>query len=399
VICSTTSGSSCTGEEDDRVAVLGDSGLPRDDGRRDALHHRDRVRRKITEQLRDRIGEEDIVAAGPDKRIRVPIKGTRRWRFILDRGLEEGVGGGQGEPGDIIGPPGGQAPGAGGAGLEPGEELYEVWLDMDDVEAMLFSELELPRLKPKQQASAQETETVFDDIARHGPRIDKKATLRENLARNARRGRTRLGGIEKPDMRFVSYRERPQPRHKAVSFLAMDVSGSMDADRKRMARLFFYWCVQFLRRRYDQTEIVFVAHTTEAREVTEDEFFHRAESGGTKVSSAFEEIERIQRARFPADDWNIYVLHVSDGDNFTADNPHTLELIERLTRVCALVGYLQVYPHGAVWDRHGHKLLSFYEQHAGALAGFVFAEAEDERELWPALKKFFAKDDVEAAVR
>jgi hypothetical protein len=184
-----------------------------------------------------------------------------------------------------------------------------------------------------------------------------------------------------------------------VIFLAMDVSGSMDAHRKRMARLFFYWCVQFLRRRYDQTEIIFVAHTTEAREVTEEEFFNRAESGGTKVSSAFEEIEHIQRERFPAEDWNVYVLHVSDGDNFTADNPRTLELIERLTRVCALVGYLQVDPPVGSWGRPGRKLSSFYEDHAGGLSGFVFAEAEDERELWPALKKFFAKDDVEAAVR
>jgi sporulation protein YhbH len=381
------------------MAVLGDSGLPRDQGRRDALHHRERMRRKITEQLRERIGEEDIIAAGPEKRIRVPIKGTRRWQFILDRGLEQGVGGGDGEPGDIIGPAGGQPPGAGEAGLEPGEELYEVWLDMDDVEEMLFSELALPRLKPKQQANAQSTEVVFDDLARQGPRIDKKATLRENLARNARRGRTRLGGIEKPDMRFLSYRERLLPRHKAVIFLAMDVSGSMDAGRKRMARLFFYWCVQFLRRRYDQTEIVFVAHTTEAREVTEEEFFNRAESGGTRVSSAFEVVERIQRERFPAEDWNIYVLHVSDGDNFAADNARALELIERLTPICALVGYLEVDPHAGSWSHPGHKLSRFYEQSAGDLPGFAFAEAEDERELWPALKKFFAKDDVEAAVR
>jgi hypothetical protein len=381
------------------MAVLGDSGLPRDQGRRDALHHRERMRRKITEQLRERIGEEDIIAAGPEKRIRVPIKGTRRWQFILDRGLEQGVGGGDGEPGDIIGPPGGQPPGAGEAGLEPGEELYEVWLDMDDVEEMLFSELALPRLKPKQQANAQSTEVVFDDLARQGPRIDKKATLRENLARNARRGRTRLGGIEKPDMRFLSYRERLLPRHKAVIFLAMDVSGSMDAGRKRMARLFFYWCVQFLRRRYDQTEIVFVAHTTEAREVTEEEFFNRAEAGGTRVSSAFEVIERIQRERFPAEDWNIYVLHVSDGDNFAADNARALQLIERLTPICALVGYLEVDPHAGSWSHPGHKLSRFYEQSAGDLPGFAFAEAEDERELWPALKKFFAKDDVEAAVR
>ena len=383
------------------MAVVGDLGLPRDEGRRDALHHRERVRRKITEQLRERIGEEDIIAAGPEKRIRVPVKGTRRWRFILDRELEQGVGEGEGEPGEVLGQPGEQLPAAGEAGLEPGEELYEVWLDMEDVEELLFSELELPRLKPKQQAAAQATDVVFDDLARHGPRIDKKATLRETLARNARRGRARLGGIEKADLRFLSYRERPQPRHKAVIFLAMDVSGSMDADRKRIARLFFYWCVQFLRRRYEQTEIVFIAHTTEAREVTEEEFFGRAQSGGTRVSSAFEEIERIQRERFPSEDWNVYVLHVSDGDNFTADNPPTLELVERLTRVSALVGYLEVDPSGfsARWSGTAHKLSSFYEEHAGGLDGFVFANASDDRELWPALKKFFAKEGVEAAVR
>lgn len=383
------------------MAVVGDSGLPRDEGRRDALHHRERLRRKITEQLRERIGEEDIIAAGPEKRIRVPLKGTRRWRFILDRELEQGVGEGEGEPGEVIGQPGKQPSVPGEAGLEPGEELYEVWLDMEDVEEFLFSELELPRLKPKQEGGAHTTKVVFDDLARQGPRIDKKATLRETLARNARRGRTGLGGIEKGDLRFLSYRERPQPRHKAVIFLAMDVSGSMDADRKRMARLFFYWCVQFLRRRYDQTEIVFIAHTTEAREVTEEEFFGRAESGGTRVSSAFEEIERIQRERFPSEDWNVYVVHVSDGDNFTADNPHTLELIERLTRACALVGYLQVDPsgRGARWGGAGYKLSSFYEEHAGGLDGFVFAEASDDRGLWPALKKFFAKEEVEAAVR
>jgi sporulation protein YhbH len=377
------------------MAIVGSSGLPHDAGRRDALHHRERLRRKIAEELKERIGEEEIIASGPEKKVRVPIKGTKRWRFILDRGQGgDGVGQGDAQPGDILGPRGGD-PRAGQAGTEPGEEIYEVWLDMEDIEELLFSELELPRLKPKSAARIEATETVFDDIARQGPQIDKKATMRENLARNAKRGRMRLGGIEKSDVRYLSYRERPKPHSKAVIFLAMDVSGSMDARRKRLARLFFYWCVQFLRRRYEQTEIVFVAHTTEARVVTEHEFFNRMESGGTMVSSAFEVIQRVQQERFPASDWNVYALHVSDGDNFAADNQRTLELVRQLTQLCALVGYLQV----STFDRGPHKLSAFYAREADSLDGFVFAEAEEDRQLWPALKTFFARERVEEAVR
>src|SRR5437763_9199240 len=108
---------------------------------------------------------------------------------------------------------------------------------MEDVEALLFSELALPRLKPKAAAHVSTPEAVYNDIARKGPQLDKKATLRENLLRNAKQGHLTLGGIEKPDLRYLSYRELPKPWTKAVVFLAMDVSGSMDADRKRMARL------------------------------------------------------------------------------------------------------------------------------------------------------------------
>jgi sporulation protein YhbH len=375
------------------MAVVGDSGLPHDAGRRDALHHRERLRKKITEQLKQRIGEEDIVAAGPDKRLRVPVKGTKRWQFILDRGKSGGVGQGDGEPGDVLGPPGDGEPAE--AGTEPGEELYEVWLDMEDVEELLFSELQLPRLRPRASADAEATRTVYDDIARKGPQLDKKATLRENLLRNAKMGHPALGGIEKPDLRYLSYRELPKPRHKAVIFLAMDVSGSMDAGRKRIARLFFYWCVQFLRRRYDEAEVVFIGHTTEAWELSETEFFGRVESGGTRVSSAYELVGRIQRERFPPHEWNAYVLHTSDGDNFTADNQLTLELIERLALDCSLVGYLEV---DASVAGAAHKLSAFFGRAAGDVPGFVWATAADDRELWPALKRFFARDEVTEAV-
>src|SRR5919198_1199167 len=357
------------------MTVVDDGALPREEGKRDALHHRDRVRRKLVEQLKQRIGEEDIVAAGPEKKLRVPVKGTRQWRFIFDRGKG--------------------AKGVGQAGTEPGEEIYEVWLDMQDVEEMLFSELQLPRLKPKQAADISEPEVVYNDIARVGPQVDKKATLRANLARNALRGRARVGDVDRDDLRYLSYREQPRPRHRAVVFCVMDISASMTTDRKRKARLFFYWCVKFLRRRYEQTEIVFVGHTTDAWEMNESEFFGRVESGGTKVSSAYELVADIQRHRFPAHEWNAYVLHTSDGDNFTADNQRTLELVEQLVGDCALVGYLEVDP--ATYSPQ-HKLSAFFAERAAGLPGFVSATATDDRELWPALKRFFAKDDVHEAV-
>src|SRR5579863_4356292 len=103
------------------MTVVGESGLPHDAGRRDALHHRERLRKKITEQLKERIGEEDIIASGPEKKIRVPVKGTKRWQFILDRGRSDGVGQGEGKPGDVL--QSGGMPSEGEAGTEPGEEL------------------------------------------------------------------------------------------------------------------------------------------------------------------------------------------------------------------------------------------------------------------------------------
>jgi uncharacterized sporulation protein YeaH/YhbH (DUF444 family) len=113
------------------------------------------------------------------------------------------------------------------------------------------------------------------------------------------------------------------------------------------------------------------------------------------VSSAYELVARIQRDRFPAHEWNAYVLHTSDGDNFTADNQLTLELIERLARDCSLVGYLEV---DGPAQTSAHKLSGFFERSAGDIPGFVWATAADDRELWPALKRFFARDEVIEAV-
>jgi uncharacterized protein len=363
------------------MAVAQGTGLPEDSGRRDAQHNRARVRRQIEEALRERIGEEDIIAAGPEKRIRVPIRSDRRYRFILDRGRQGGD----------------AAAGGPAAGTDPGEELYEVWLDMEEVEATLFESLDLPRLKPKREVAAETSDVVFDDIERHGPLLDKKATLRENLRRAARLGADDVDW-DRDDLRYLTWDEEPRRATKAVVFLMMDVSGSMSAEHKRIARLFFYWTVRFLRHRYTYVELRFVAHATTARDVTEQEFFNRVESGGTLVSSAYEHARRVQREEYPTSDWNVYVLHASDGENFFPDNERVIELVGALMEVCALVGYLQITtrPPGQFAGGGQGRLAAQLARRP--VDGLVIAEVFDDHDIWPAIKRFFARDDVEAAV-
>jgi uncharacterized protein len=355
------------------MTVTKPAGLPQRRGEKDAHHYKQRVRRQITEHLKKKIGEEDIITG--EGKIRVPVKGTKRYRFILDRGLRGGPGGGQG----------------GQPGLGPGEEMYEVWLDMEEVEEMLFQELDLPRLKPKKEEISTE-DYKFDSYAVKGPQVDKRATLRRRLKRTATQGNPSVGGFDNDDLRYISYHDKPHPRSKAVIFLMMDQSGSMMKEHKRIARLFFYWTVQFLRKRYDAVEIRFIGHTTEAKEVTEHEFFNRVESGGTMVSSAYRLAQQLQQDYFPQNDWNIYVLHASDGDNWSLDNKECFKAISELCRIASLVGYLEIRPYGKRWstlmDDLGERRKELGEE-------FMLTQINNEADIWNSLKLFFKRENVE----
>jgi sporulation protein YhbH len=378
------------------MTIVPDGGTFHDDGQRDARRYLDRVRKAIAERLRERIGEERLITAGPDHRVRVPVKGTREYRFILDRGLAGGVGQGDAKAGDVLGqaPQPGSRAEPGEAGNEPGTEEYEAWLDREEVEAILFEQLGLPRLRPR-AAPQLETESIeWNEIARAGPLLDKKATVRENLKRNAARGDARIGGFERDDLRYLTYREHLRPKTRAVVFMLMDVSGSMGAFEKRVARLFLRWSVRFLRARYTDVELVLVAHHVEARECTEDEFFTRVESGGTCASSAFDLTLELQRRRYSAAEWNVYVLYASDGDNQASDNPKLLSVLGELTRDTSLVGYLQIdRSERFTWG--GPHLLGLLS--GSEISGLVTTRVRRDEEIWNALKTIFAPEPEELA--
>lgn len=359
------------------------STLPHRRGEADAANYKNRVRRQIAEHLKKNVGKEDIVTG--EGKIKVPIKGTKKYRLILDRGKKQ----------DEEGPR---------AGLDPGEEEYEVWLDMNEVEEMLFQELDLPRLKPKKEQDASTTDVKWDTHAVQGPQIDKKATLRRNLKRNAARGKVEVGKFQKEDLRYTSYHEKPRPKSKAVIFLMMDVSASMGEFHKRIARLFFFWTVRFLRRRYDNVDVRFIAHTSVAKEVSEQEFFGRVESGGTMVSSAYRLAQQMIGEEYPLQDWNVYLLHASDGDNWQVDNEEVFKTIKQLTQVAQLVGYLEIKEPRRLALFGGNSpgwstlLEDLGERRAELGKEFMLTHVSSDKDIWPALKYFFAKEDVQSYV-
>ena len=61
----------------------------------------------------------------------------------------------------------------------------------------------------------------------------------------------------------------------------------------------------------------YIVHDAVAHEVDQHTFFHLRESGGTKISSAYELCLQMVRDKYPASEWNVYPFHFSDGDNWS----------------------------------------------------------------------------------
>jgi uncharacterized sporulation protein YeaH/YhbH (DUF444 family) len=129
-----------------------------------------------------------------------------------------------------------------------------------------------------------------------------------------------LNSFDKSDLRFRKKEAKPLKTVDAVLIMVMDISGSMDEYKKTIARRWFALLYAFIKKRYNNTELVFIAHTDEAFEMSEDDFFTTKMNGGTKVSSALELVNSIIKSRYDCNKTNIYISHASDGDNWDEDN-------------------------------------------------------------------------------
>ncbi len=192
------------------------------------------------------------------------------------------------------------------------------------------------------------------------------------------------------DLRFRAHQKVPVPNSRAVMFCVMDVSGSMDEERKDLAKRFFILLYLFLTRHYRDVEIVFIRHHTQAAEVDEHEFFYSQESGGTVVSSALALLGDTIRARYPVGDWNIYVAQASDGDNFSNDSGNCRALLaEQILPLVRYYAYLQV-------AEEEQNLWQEYTQLLDAFPHFAMRKVAQASDIYPVFRELFRKQGVQA---
>ena len=182
--------------------------------------------------------------------------------------------------------------------------------------------------------------------------------------------------------------EDVRPDSNAVVICIMDTSGSMDTTKKYLARSFFFLLYQFVSTKYRNVELVFVAHHTEGKEVTEEEFFHKGESGGTFISSGYNKALEIIRDRYHPSLWNIYAFHCSDGDNFSADNPATLTAAKELCDVCNLFGYGEIKPPG--FALYESSMIGLFRQLT--VDNFKAVIIAGKEYIWPSFCAFLARE-------
>lgn len=139
--------------------------------------------------------------------------------------------------------------------------------------------------------------------------------------------------------------------------------------------------------KYANVDVVFIAHTTTAKEVNEREFFHRGESGGTYISSGYDKALEIIADRYSPSNWNIYAFHCSDGDNWSEDNKRAVESAKKLCEVCNLFGYGEIVPG---YYNIGSTIKNEFQTNIKS-NNFAAININKKEDVLPALKKLLDK--------
>jgi sporulation protein YhbH len=356
----------------------------------DRSRHRKKVEKAIKESIKDVVAEESIIGQNGKKKVRIPIKGIREHQFVYGNNEKnKRVGSAQGkkvQQGQRIGKTQRRQAGQGNKpGDKPGEEMYEIEMSLEELAEYLFADLNLPELEKKQFKFITEEKMKRKGKRPYGirPRLSKKETIKQKIRRKKAAIKAGLHNPEE-DERFPFHESDLRYKHiapvqkentTAVIFFVMDVSGSMTKSKKFLARSFFFLLYQFLNHKYSSVDVVFISHTTDAKEVNEEQFFTRATGGGTMASSGLEKVKEIIDKRYHPNNWNIYTFYCGDGENWPSDNDGTVELFKHLKEINQMMCYTEI---GEEPDHDRRNSLSFFSEFS-------------ENNLWDRVQKLLDK--------
>jgi hypothetical protein len=313
----------------------------------DVNRFRQIVRGKVREELKKHLGKTELFGKKGGHVVSIPIPHLELPHFVHDTG---GRGVGQGE---VQGEEGG-----GTAGDQPGTHILEAEFAVEELATMLGEALELPRIQPKGADELTSASGRYTGIATSGPESLRhfKRSYRQALRRLIVSGtydpsNPRVS-LQRADRKYRTWKPRPLPKTNAAIVYVMDVSGSMGDEQKEIVRTESFWLDAWIRSHYHGVRTVYIVHDASAKEVDRETFFTLRESGGTVISSAYELAARIVEERFPVSDWNLYLFHFTDGENYSRqDSDKSADLLaEKLLPACNLFGYGQVEALGTRGD-------------------------------------------------
>ncbi|BAL25244.1 YeaH/YhbH family protein [Azoarcus sp. KH32C] len=412
------------------------------DSKKKSAVNRQRFMRRFKQQIRravnDAIHERSIRDLDNGEQISIPSKDLNEPQFQQGRGgVWEQVfsGNDQFASGDLINRPMG---GSGGRGQGKasnegeGEDDFVFHLSREEFLDIFFDDLALPNLVRTQLARISDYKTqragftsdgspmninivrsmrgalgrrlalgspfsarlrellreLDEAVERFGEDSDEARTLRDEIAK-VRAKIEAIPFIDSFDLRYNNRIRVPKPSTQAVMFCVMDVSGSMDEEKKATAKRFFMLLYLFLNRTYEHIDVVFIRHHTVAKEVDEDEFFHSRESGGTVVSSALKMMHDIIAERYAGSNWNVYGAQASDGDNWDNDSPVCRDLLgSGILPFCQYFAYIEITPG------EPQNLWREYEKLQGQHKNFAMQRIEEPADIYPVFRELFKKNLV-----
>ncbi len=386
----------------------------------DELLERDRQREEDGFKRKIRIGQ--IVkpgSGGKEKIIVVPT--TVEEKLVHDdinmdqeQGEGEPSGGtGEGEEGDIIGEQpvrpeeiegegegSGEGPGEG----EGGEHEFEA--NAYELGKVLSQDFQLPNLKDKgkKRSLAKYVYDLTDKNKGVGQFLDKKATLKKIVQTNIMLGRIpdvsdidTTGFIISPqDMIYRILSREKEFESQALVFFLRDYSGSMGGKVTQTVVSQHVMLYSWLMYQYEkQVETRFILHDTEAKEVADFyKYYSYKVAGGTKVFTAFKLVNDIVERENLDRDYNIYVFHGTDGDDWDKEGTQTLKEIERMMSYAARIG-ITIVEHSYVGGKQTEvekylKASTLLSKHKELIKMDVMDENADDTRIIQGIKRLIS---------